>query len=248
MENAIRLHIPQIVGQTPRIKEIRKRIEKISASDVPVLITGEPGTGKDLIAQTIHYHSSRSNDPLVKIDFCPLTENLSSGDILKYQERVLLETKKDKRFAIASNGTFFLDKIEMLSPLLQTEFCRLLEGNPSENLKGLWSKIKNMRLVFAATTTLNKKNRGTILKEFLLDRVKAIHLDLPPLRERKADIPLFVRSTANFQDENGNLQVPAEILNLFSGYQWPGNVRELLDVIHRARVTGRWKLVPEAYT
>jgi DNA-binding NtrC family response regulator len=212
------------------------------------LITGEKGTGKDLVAQAIHFHSSKSNSGLAKINCGLLAKDLSVKGLFGLLEIRLPQPNlgNGALFRSANGTTLFFDEFEGLPDPFQIELRRILEGNPSKETKDICGKIKTMRLVFSTRTTVNKKNMNAILRDLLLHRLDVLKVELPPLRDRKADIPslarfMIQRSHAQFM--KNHFRIPEEILNLFYAYLWPGNVKELEIVIHRAIATGKWTLL-----
>jgi len=247
-ESELRPDFPVIIGQSREIKDIRKKIRNVSDKDITVLITGETGTGKELIARSIHYHSSRNRGPLVKINCGALPDELLESEIFGFQRGAFTGAHKDKpgRLEMANGGTLFVDEIGDLSLSLQVKFLQVLEGREFSRLGGTEDKIIDTRVVAATNSDLWEKVREGTFRKDIFYRLNVMKITAPSLRRRKDDIPLLTHYFLNkycFEFKKELMHIPAKIADLFLVYQWPGNVRELENVIRRAIVLRDWKFI-----
>ncbi|MBW2117555.1 MAG: sigma-54-dependent Fis family transcriptional regulator [Deltaproteobacteria bacterium] len=247
-ESDLRPDFPVIIGQSREIKDIRKKIRNVSDKDITVLITGETGTGKELIARSIHYHSSRSRGPLVKINCGALPDELLESEIFGFQRGAFTGAHKDKpgRLEMANGGTLFVDEIGDLSLSLQVKFLEVLEGREFSRLGGTEDKIIDTRVVAATNSDLWKKVREGTFRKDIFYRLNVMKIKASSLRRRKDDIPLLTHYFLNkycFEFKKELMHIPAKITDLFLAYQWPGNVRELENVIRRAIVLRDWNFI-----
>ncbi len=234
-----------LIGQGREIAAIREKIQKVSNKDITVLITGETGTGKELIARSIHYHSSRSKGPLVKINCGALPDELLESEVFGFQRGAFTDAHKDKpgRLEMADKGTLFIDEIGNLSLSLQVKFLQVLEDRTFTRLGGVEDKIIDARVVAATNADLQKKVREETFRKDLFYRLNIVHIKAPPLRERKDDILLLVQYyMAKYCHElkKEPLEITDNVLNLFMSYHWPGNVRELENIIRLAIIVREW--------
>jgi two-component system response regulator AtoC len=234
-------NFPILIGQSQVITSIRQKIQKVCDKDINILITGETGSGKDLIARSIHYHSPRNKGPLVKIDCGVLPSELLESEVFGYQRGAFTDAHKDKpgRIELANGGTLFIDEIGNLSLPLQAKFLQVLEDREFSRLGGIQDKAVDIRLVAVTNTDLWKKvGNGTFRKD-LFYRLNVVHIEVPPLRDRKDDILLLSHYFLNkycFELKKDPLEIPDDIAGIFLTYRWPGNIRELENVIRRAIV------------
>ncbi len=239
------LSFQALIGQGPEIKEIRQKIKKVSDKDITVLITGETGTGKELIARAIHYHSLRSKGPLVKINCGALPDDLLESEVFGFQRGAFTDAHKDKpgRLEMAHDGTLFIDEIGNLSLSLQVKFLQVLEDRTFTRLGGTEDKIIDTRVVAATNSDLQKKVREGTFRKDLFYRLNIVHIKAPPLRERKEDILLLVHYYMNkycYELNKDLLDIPDNIADLFVEHPWPGNVRELENIVRLAIILRDW--------
>ena len=251
-ETESRPDFPSLIGQSPKIKLIRQKIRKVCDKDITVLITGETGTGKELIARSIHYHSRRSSGPLVKVNCGALPDELLESEVFGFQTGAFTGAYKDKpgRLEMADRGTLFVDEIGDLSLSLQVKFLQVLEDKAFSRLGGTKDKIIDARVVAATNADIPKKVREGTFRKDLFYRVNVVTITAPSLRERKADIPLLTHYFLNkycYEFKKEVLDIPNNISKLFMAYQWPGNVRELENVIRRAIALRDWSFVYEEF-
>lgn len=232
------LQLNGIIGRSDEIKHIFSTIAKVAGTDSTLLITGETGTGKGLIARAIHQNSTRSDRPFVAINCGALPENLLESELFGHTKGAFTGafTAKDGKFEQANSGTIFLDEIGDMSPDLQVKILRVLEENEFEKVGGNRTISVNIRVIAATHRDLEERVEQGLFREDLFYRLFVIPLHLPPLRERKSDIRVLAKHFhAEFNTRN-NLAIKgftAEALDLLYGYSWPGNIRELKNLVER---------------
>jgi len=230
-----------IVGQTSRIQQCYALARSTAGSDrVTVLITGESGTGKEFLAKYIHYGSQRSNKPLVTVNCSALPKELIESELFGYEKGAFTGaavTGKQGKFELAEGGTLFLDEIGDLHLQAQAKILRFLQEREFQRVGGTDTRHLNVRIIAATNQNLEDLVRQELFREDLYYRLNVMRLHLPPLRERKEDIPLFALHFINlFNQEFGKhvLGLPPPVEQQLLGYAWPGNIRELRNVIERA--------------
>jgi len=234
-----RYHFHQIIGKSPSMQKIYDLIERISDSSNNVLITGESGTGKELVAKAIHYSGIRKEGPFIAINCAAIPETLLESELFGYKRGAFTDAKSDKKGLIfeAAEGTLFLDEITEMSPLLQAKLLRVIEEREVRPLGDTNSYRIDVRIISASNRDIKELIRQARFREDLYYRLKVIDIELPPLRERREDIPLLVQHFINrFGNEpKKNVSgVSEDTLRILINYSWPGNVRELENVIQRA--------------
>jgi len=247
-EYKMRPDYPVLIGYSEVIRSIKQKIQKVAGKDITVLITGETGTGKELIARSLHYHSARGQGPLVKITCGALPDELLESEIFGFQKGAFTGAHKNKpgRLELAHNGTLFIDEIGDLSLSLQAKFLQVLEDKAFARLGGIYDKFVDTRVVAATNSDLQKKVRDGLFRKDLFYRLNVIHIQAPPLRARKSDIPILVHYFVDkycLELKKDVLEIPAKILKHLQSYQWPGNVRELENVVRRAVALRDWGFV-----
>jgi PAS domain S-box-containing protein len=234
-----RVQIGDLVSRSPLMQKIVEVLPAVASSPSTVLILGETGTGKELLARTVHTLSPRRDAPFVAVNCAALPENLMESELFGYKAGAFTGAAKDKpgRFALAEKGTLFLDEIGEISPALQVGLLRVLQDRVYEPLGSTRSEKADVRLVVATNKDLIEEVQKGAFREDLYYRVNVVRLELPPLRRRKEDIPALVE---RFIDRFNRFQnrtvrgVTAEALSLLIAHDWPGNIRELENVIERA--------------
>jgi two-component system response regulator AtoC len=239
---------PIIVGQSDAIRAVRQKVHNLSNKTITVLITGETGTGKELVARSIHYHSARRKGPLVKISCGTLPDDLLESEVFGFQKGAFTGAHRDKpgRIELAHDGTLFIDEIGNLSLSLQVKFLQVLEDKAFVRLGGIDDKVIDARVIAATNSDLLKKVREGEFRKDLYYRLNVIHIRVPSLRERKQDIPLLIHYFLQkycFELKKEVLEVPVEISDHFQAYHWPGNVRELENVVRRGVALRDWSFV-----
>ncbi|MDJ0782086.1 MAG: sigma-54 dependent transcriptional regulator [Desulfosarcinaceae bacterium] len=232
-----------IIGKSPRMVEVFDIIRKVSQATATVLIEGGSGTGKELVAKSIHYNSPRRSRPFIPVNCAALAESLLESELFGHEKGAFTgaaATKKG-RFELADGGTLFLDEIGELSQGLQVKLLRVLQEKTFERVGGVRSLQVDIRLIVATNKSLKTEVQEGRFREDLFFRLNVVHLALPLLRERREDIRLLVE---HFIEKYGAersstapiLGVDPDVERLFYDYAWPGNVRELENVIERAMV------------
>jgi len=230
-----------IIGRSRAMEAIIRRAERVAATKSTVLITGETGTGKELIARAIHDHSAQRDMPLIKVNCAAIPESLLESELFGHVRGAFTgaaATKKGK-FALADGGTIFLDEIGTMSPSLQSKLLRVLQEREFEPLGSERTERIDVRVIAATNRDLRQMVAEGRFQEDLFYRLNVIPIDLPPLRERREDIPVlvehFVRKHAQRTGQRIE-RVDDEALAVLQQYDWPGNVRELENTIERAVV------------
>ncbi len=226
----------RIVGQSESIKKVFKLVDKVAHTDSTVLITGESGTGKELIAHAIHYASGRKTKPFVPINCAAIPEELLESELFGHEKGAFTHAIRTRigRFELANKGTIFLDEIGEMSPSLQVKLLRVLQERCFERVGGVKTINVDIRVVAATNIDLEEAvNKGTF-REDLYYRLNVIPIHLPPLRERKGDIPLLVNHfLKKFSKGTDVKSIDENALMMLEAYDWPGNVRELENIVER---------------
>ncbi|HDP97567.1 MAG TPA: sigma-54-dependent Fis family transcriptional regulator [bacterium] len=231
-----------IIGQSGVINDVFKSMEKVVNSNVTVLIQGESGTGKELIARAIHYHSkTRANKPFVAVNCTALPESLLESELFGHEKGSFTGAhgRRIGKFEQADTGTIFLDEIGMMSPATQAKVLRVLQEREFERVGGSEMIKVDVRVISATNRDLEEAMKNSEFREDLYYRLSVFPIKLPPLRERKEDIPLLAAHfLKKYSDqENKHLEsISSDALELLMAYNWPGNVRELENAIERAAV------------
>jgi len=230
-----------LVGRTPVMREIVKNIGQLSSNRVSVLIQGESGTGKELIAKVIHYTGISSGQPFVAVNCSALSENLLESELFGHVKGAFTGAIKEKKgkFELASEGTIFLDEISELSLHLQAKLLRVLQEREFEKVGGEFSIPMKARILAASNKNIEKLVQKGDFREDLYYRLKVFTISLPPLRNRKADIPVIVTHflrKINKELHKNVQKVPIEVMEYLQEYNWPGNVRELENILYQAIV------------
>lgn len=236
-----RSHVGEIVSRSPLMQRLFEVIPAIAVSPSTVLITGETGTGKELMARTIHALSRRSKGPFVALNCGALPDTLLESELFGYKAGAFTGATKDKpgRFALAKGGTLFLDEIGDVSPALQVRLLRVLQERSFEPLGGTETVQTDVRIVVATNRDLTELTKNGTFREDLYYRVNVVRIELPPLRRRKEDIPLLVEQFIAKYNRLHHATVrgiSTEALSLLMAHDWPGNVREIENIIERAFV------------
>jgi DNA-binding NtrC family response regulator len=231
----------QIIGSSPAWRKVCEVIEQIAPSKSTVLITGESGTGKELIAGLLHRLSPRAERPLITMSAAALPATLLEAELFGYERGAFTgaQQRKPGRFELADGGTLFLDEIGEMPPEVQVKLLRVLQDGTFERLGGTHTLQVDVRLVAATNKDLAQEVEAQRFRLDLYYRLNVISLQLPPLRERREDIPLLVAHFLRKYAEQNHKAVTAiqqRALQCLQAYDWPGNVRELENVIERAVV------------
>ena len=231
-----------VIGVSRKITELMKFVYKVAASAATtILIQGESGTGKDLVAKAIHYRSSRSERPFVAINCSAIPETLMEAELFGHEKGAFTDAKAMKKglFEVADGGTLFLDEIGELSPLLQAKLLRVLEDQVIRRIGGVRDIQVEVRVIAASNRDLEREVREGRFRQDLYYRLAIISIFLPPLRERKEDIMSLVEFFLGHYNRKFRKSVQGiseETRRLLVNYDWPGNVRELKNALERAMI------------
>src|SRR6201998_3202984 len=232
----------EVVAVSPKTTELMSFVQKVAASEATtILIQGESGTGKDLIAKTIHYESSRQNGPFVAINCSAIPETLMEAELFGHEKGAFTDAKQMKKglFETANGGTLFLDEIGELSPLLQAKLLRVLEDQVIRRVGGVRDLQVDVRVVAASNRDLERAVREGHFRQDLYYRLAIIAIFIPPLRERKEDILSLVDffiERYNRRFRKATRRIADETRHLMLAHNWPGNVRELKNTIERGMI------------
>ncbi len=234
-----RYHFHQLIGKSSSMQKIYNLIERIGDSTSSVLITGESGTGKELVARALHYNGLRKEGRFVAVNCAAIPETLLESELFGYKRGAFTDAKTDKRGLIfeASGGTLFLDEITEMPLMLQAKLLRVIEEREVRPLGDTSAHPVDARIISASNRNLKQIIQQGRFREDLYYRLKVIDIELPPLRDRREDIPLLVQHFINRVNHELKKQVSGvseETLKALIAYSWPGNVRELENVIERA--------------
>ncbi|GAB4366590.1 MAG: sigma-54 dependent transcriptional regulator [Deltaproteobacteria bacterium] len=228
-----------MVGKSPAWLEVRRTVEKAAASTLPVLITGETGTGKELVARAIHRIGPCREGPFIKVNGAAIAPTLWEAEVFGYEKGAFTGavTSKPGRFELADGGTFFLDEVGEVPPPMQAKLLRVLQDGEFERVGGVKTLAADSRLICASNRDLRKDMENGRFRDDLFYRVNGLPIRLPPLRERKEDIlPLaayFLRRSCR-ESGAGPYRFSKETEEILARYPWPGNIRELENAIGRA--------------
>ena len=240
-ENRIlrRDNLPRLIAESPKMKPILQLMERVGPSDANVLITGEHGTGKELVAQWLHASSPRSQKPFIPVNMGGLSEGLFESELFGHVKGSFTDAKTDRvgRFELADTGTIFLDEIGNVPLALQSKLLRVLQTGDVERVGSSKARHVDVRVISATNARLNEEVSAGRFREDLLFRINTIELHLPPLRERREDIPPLAmhflrRHAARYRKHLSGFDAGA--MQLLLEHAWPGNIRELDHAIERA--------------
>lgn len=236
--------VPLLIGVSPAFQQIVKLVKQIASSRATVLITGETGTGKDVVAQTIHSQSPRYEKALITIDCGSIPESLLESELFGYEAGAFTGAVKSKtgKIELGHEGTLFLDEIGELPFPMQVKLLRVLQRGEFERLGGTTTKRVDVRIIAATNSNLEKLVEQGKFREDLFYRLNVISITMPPLRERLEDIPLLVSHFIDYYNRSNDkfIQgIDAEVLQKMLIYPWRGNIRELENMVERAIVLCR---------
>jgi len=242
-----RFSIQNIIAVSDRMQDVIKSVLKVSKSRATVLLRGESGTGKELIAKAIHYEGPRAKGPFIAVNCAAIPENLLEAELFGYERGAFTGavTAKPGKFELAHKGTIFLDEIGEMSPGLQAKLLRVIQEHTFERLGGLRSIKVDVRLIAATNRDLEDMVKKGLFREDLYWRLNVVPLFLPPLRERKEDIPVLIDYfLKKFNREYGRrIAISPQAIARLMEYSWPGNVRELENTIERLIVLAEGEVI-----
>ncbi|MCC6313131.1 MAG: sigma-54-dependent Fis family transcriptional regulator [Thermomicrobiales bacterium] len=241
-----------IIGNSPAMQEVYKTVGRVARSDATVLITGETGTGKELIATVLHRSSSYRAGPLVKVNCAALPETLLESELFGHEKGAFTGAiaQRKGRFEMANKGTIFLDEVGEMTPSTQKKLLRVLQEREFERVGGSVAVKIDTRVISATNKILPQEIEASRFREDLYDRLNVIDIYLPPLRDRRDDVPLLVE---HFLDKHrgragaGPSRISQSALRELMEYDWPGNVRQLENAIERATVRAQGGIITEEH-
>ncbi len=242
-----------IIGRSAEIKEIIDVILQVAPTDITVLITGESGSGKEVIAKAIHAASSRSQKPMISVNAGAIPEGIIESELFGHEKGAFTgagETRKGY-FELADGGTIFLDEVGELPAATQVKFLRVLENGEYMRVGSATPRRCDVRVVAATNKDLDQEVRQGRFRSDLFFRLRSINIHVPALRDRKEDIPLLIEEFGRQVSERNKIQfrgITSEAMEMFKEYRWPGNIRELKNLVESMIVIERGKLIDVAET
>jgi len=235
----------KIITKNPSMLEILENVKKMALSDLPVLICGESGVGKELIARTVHDASKRMNGPFIPINCGAIPENMLESELFGHEKGAFTGayTRKLGLLEIAHHGTIFLDEICELNATLQGKLLRAIETGTFFRVGGTREVEVNVKFVSSTNKDIKREMEQGHFRSDLYYRINTLTLTIPPLRERKEDIPLLVEHTIKTNPAFKNNRFDQEALKVLLEYPWPGNVRELQNVVHRTLLLSKKEVI-----
>ena len=226
----------EFIGETESIKALKEKIMKAAPSSAPVFITGENGTGKEIAARAVHLNSLRKDEPFIAINCAAIPEELIESEIFGYEKGAFTgaAARKKGKFELADGGTIFLDEIGDMSLRMQSKILRVLQENKFQRVGGESEIESDVRVIAATNKDIESEISAGRFRRDLFYRLNVIPLFIPPLRERKDDVPLLINYFIKmFGGNAGRLEIEENAVNILKDYGWPGNVRELKNIIER---------------
>ncbi|OLE17856.1 MAG: hypothetical protein AUI36_36205 [Cyanobacteria bacterium 13_1_40CM_2_61_4] len=226
------------VTRNPKMRRLADIVKRVAGTDVPILIAGESGVGKEVMARFAHHHSERRDRPFLKVNCAALPQDLLESELFGYERGAFTGAVTDKpgKFELAHTGTLLLDEIGEMTPLLQAKLLHVLQDGTFSRLGGRKTTRVDARVIAATNINIEEAVAKGKFREDLYFRLNVIRVDLPPLRERREDIPElcnhFIEKYRE-QYKSQSRELPAELMSRFVQYQWPGNIRELENFIKR---------------
>ncbi|RKY66975.1 MAG: sigma-54-dependent Fis family transcriptional regulator [Candidatus Latescibacterota bacterium] len=235
-----RYRLEDMVGKGHKMQEVFRLIRTVASSDSTVLLQGETGTGKELAAHAIHELSPRRDGPFVKVSCAALSRELLESELFGHVKGAFTSAVKDKpgKFELADGGTIFLDEVDDIPLELQVKLLRVLQEREFERVGGTRTIRVDVRVIAATKVDLLERVRRGLFREDLYYRLNVVPIRLPPLRERKEDVPLLMEHFLRKLGAEGRIEMTPEAMKLLMDYDWPGNVRELENLVERLVVVG----------
>ncbi len=226
-----------IIGKSTKMQQVFSMLETVAPSDATILVRGETGTGKELIATAVHNLSKRKNGPFIKLNCAAISETLLESELFGHEKGAFTDAKETRkgRFELADGGTLFLDEIGDITPSLQVKLLRILQEQEFERVGGTKTIKTNVRLVAATNRNLEEMVKKGEFREDLFYRLNVIPINLPPLRERYEDVKLLVEHYLRkfMKEHRKQMSLSKPALELLLDYPWPGNIRELQNTMER---------------
>lgn len=230
---------PPLVGDSPAMQPVLRLIERVGPSDANVLITGEPGSGKEVVARWLHARSDRAAEPLVAVNAGGLSEGVFESEMFGHVKGAFTDARADRvgYFELADRGTLFLDEVGNIPLSLQAKLLRVLESGEFQRVGSSQTRRVDTRVISATNADLNARVSEDQFREDLFYRLNAVEIQVPPLRERREDIPLLAAHFLELQKQKyarEKLELSPDAMTALLSHQWPGNVRELRHAVERA--------------
>jgi two-component system response regulator HydG len=243
-----RFDFSSIIGKSPRMKELFEMLSMVAPTDATVLLLGESGTGKEIVANAIHQNSQRMEMPYVKVSCAALPETLLESELFGHERGAFTGamSKKKGRFELADSGTIFLDEIGEMSLLTQTKILRVIQEMEFESVGGTKTIQVDVRIITATNKDLDEEVRKGRFREDLYYRLNVVPITIPPLRERKEDIPILAEHFLRIYREKNRRTITGfepRVMDAFIRYPWPGNVRELENIVERTVIMCRRDMI-----
>jgi two-component system response regulator HydG len=240
---------PRIIHNGSQMSNVMQMVAQVGPSTATVLITGESGTGKEVVAEAIHASSSRRDRPLIKVSCAALPATLLESELFGYEKGAFTGAgaRKEGRFELAHGGTLFLDEIGEISPAVQLKLLRVLQDGRFERLGSTRTIETDVRIITATNKDLQREIAEHRFREDLYYRLNVVNIHLPPLRDRKSDIPLLAMNFLQHYAAKNNKDIQGfseDAMQAFMSYEWAGNVRELENAVERAVVFTNTEMVP----
>jgi DNA-binding NtrC family response regulator len=236
----------QIIGRSPAVQRVMQLIQKVAPTDATVLIRGATGTGKELVARALHHNSPRRDRTLVTINCAALQENLLESELFGHEKGSFTGASQAKNglIQVAEGGTLFIDEVAEMSPAMQAKLLRVLENGHYRRVGGTQEQHADVRIIAATNKPLEEEQKNGRFREDLFYRLNVITLPLPPLRERREDIPILIDYFLTTR-QLGKIkyQIQPYALEMMTRYDWPGNIRELVNVLERAQILAEDNLI-----
>ena len=228
-----RISLDRIIGKSKKMQDIFNLIQTVAPTDANILIVGESGTGKELVAEAIHHLSKRKDNPLVKMNCEVFSQSLLEDELFGHEKGAYTGAARRKpgRFEMADGGTLFLDDIDDLDPRVQVKLLRVLQEREFERIGGTDTISVDIRIISASKTDLRTASAEGNFRTDLFYRLNVVPIKLPPLRERREDLPVLIEHFLRMYSSNPEVHFDSEAMNLLLSYDWPGNVRELENTI-----------------
>lgn len=240
----------QIIGNSKSMKDVFDLIKKISNVDSTILLRGENGTGKDLVAKAIHFNSNRKSEQMITVNCAAIPDGLIESELFGHEKGAFTDAKERKigKFQLANNGTLFLDEIGELKPEVQAKLLRVLQDKSFMPVGSNRTQKSSARIIAATNQNLEKLVEEGLFREDLYFRLNVVPIFIPPLRERKEDIPslleyFIIKNTASGQSQP---QFSMEAIQKLKDYYWPGNIRELANVVERTIILTDRNIIQES--